>query len=337
MKLLKDILLYSLFLLSGIALFWWQYKDLDWEKLKHGLAITNYFWVGVAIFLGLLSQVSRAIRWKMLIEPLGYNPKVSNIFLSVLIMYFTNLLVPRAGEVARCTILAKYEKIPASKLIGTMIVERIADTLVMMGLAVIILGINISVFKRFLVLNPEVNAKLFRLLSLTNILLGLAAIALLVIIFLLVKPFKKGLLSEKIKRVKTGLKEGVKSILLLENKWYFIGHTLFIFLMWLLMLYVVFLAYPPTSHLTIWAGMFTFLMGGLAMFAPVSGGIGAWHFMVIESIFLYGIDRDNGKIFALIAHSSTNLIYIIFGSAALILLPIMNRRLAQKKQQDVIK
>jgi glycosyltransferase 2 family protein len=326
MKLLKKFLLYTVFLFLGVSLFWLQYKNLDWVTLKHGLAVTNYWWILIAIIFGLLSHVSRAIRWKMLIKPLGYDPKVSNIFLSVLVMYFTNLLLPRAGEVARCTILSKYEKIPASKLIGTMIVERIADTLTMLVLAVFILGINLSVFKRFLQSNPEVNKKLVTLLSITNIILAVGVIALIVIIFLLVKPFKKTGFNEKFKKIKNELKEGIKSILMLKNKWYFLAHTLFIFLMWLLMLYVVFLAYPPTRHLTIWTGMFTFLMGGLAMLAPVNGGVGAWHFMVRQSILLYGISMDDGKIFALIAHSSTNLVFIIFGSAALILFPILNRK-----------
>lgn len=330
MKLYKKILLYSLFLLLGAGLFWWQYKNLDWATLKHGLAMTNYVWILVAIVFGLLSHLSRAIRWKMLMAPLGYNPKVSNVFLSILVMYFTNLLVPRAGEVARCTILSKYEKIPASKLIGTMIVERIADTITMIGLAVIIIGVNLSVFKRFLALNPAVNDKLVTLLSITNILLGIGVVALIIVIFFLVKPLKKSGLNEKIKTIKDELKEGIKSILLLDNKWYFLAHTLFIFLMWLLMLYVVFLAYPPTSHLSIWCGTFTFLMGGLAMLAPVQGGMGAWHFMVIQSIFLYGIDKTDGKIFALIAHSSTSLVYLIIGGIAFILFPLLNRGIKEK-------
>jgi hypothetical protein len=88
--------------------------------------------------------------------------------------------------------------------------------------------------------------------------------------------------------------------------------------MWLIMLYVVFLAYEPTSHLTLRVGMVTFLMGGLAMLAPVQGGIGPWHFMVVETLILYGIPKTQGLIFAAVAHTSTNLIYIVWGGAALI-------------------
>jgi uncharacterized protein (TIRG00374 family) len=326
MKILKNIAKYLIFLAIGAFLFWWVYRDLDIKNLKKGLLETNYFWIVVSLLLGLLSHYSRAIRWKMLIKPLGYNPKVGNIFLSVLVMYMVNLFVPRAGEVARCTILAKYEKIPASKLVGTMIVERIADTLTMLMLAVIIFIINLSVLQKFFDVHPEFGQNIFNLLTLTNIILVVIVIILIFVIVLLFRPDRNGKLYAFIKKIKTNLKEGVKSILKLENKWYFIGHTLFIFLMWLLMLYSVFLAYPPTNHLTIWVGMFTFLMGGLAMLMPVQGGIGPWHFMVMESLFLYGIDKTDGKIFALIAHSATNLIYLVLGLIAMFLFTALNKK-----------
>jgi len=326
MKLIKDIAKYLVFLAIGVGVFWWVYRDLDTKKLLAALTEVNYFWVTVSVMLSMLSHVSRAIRWKMLIKPMGYNPKVSNIFLSVLVLYFTNLIAPRAGEVARCTILSKYEKIPASKLIGTMIVERIADFVTMMILAVIILAINIGVLKRFFNVHPEFGRNILEILSLTNILLVIAVIALVIVIILLVRPSKDGKLYHKINQLKANFKEGLKSILKLENKWAFIGHTLFIFLMWLLMLYVIFLAFEPTRHLSIWVGMFTFLMGGLAMLMPVQGGIGPWHFMVMESLFLYGISQTDGQIFALIAHSSTSLIYLFFGLVAYAVFPLMNRK-----------
>ncbi len=326
MKLLKDVAKYVAFLAIGIGVFWWVYKDLNMAELKAALSEVNYFWVAVSVMLSMLSHVSRAIRWKMLIKPMGYNPKVSNIFLSVLVLYFTNLIAPRAGEIARCTILSKYEKIPASKLIGTMIVERIADFVTMMILAVIIFAINVGVLRRFFDVHPEFGKSALDLLTFTNILLVLAVVVLLIIIILLVRPSKEGKLYQTINHLKANFKEGIKSILKLENKWYFVGHTIFIFFMWLMMLYVVFLAFEPTKHLSIWVGMFTFLMGGLAMLMPVQGGIGPWHFMVMESLFLYGISYKDGQIFALIAHSSTSLIYLFFGLVAYALFPLLNRK-----------
>jgi hypothetical protein len=129
---------------------------------------------------------------------------------------------------------------------------------------------------------------------------------------------------KRIRLIRQNFISGIKSIAQLENKWLFAGHTIFIFIMWLFMLYVIFLAYKPTSHLSLETGMITFLMGGLAMLAPVQGGIGPWHFMVYETLFIYGIDKADGKVFALIAHASTNLIYLFLGLAALLIMPLVN-------------
>ncbi|MBN2613232.1 MAG: flippase-like domain-containing protein [Bacteroidales bacterium] len=336
-----NITKYTIFLAIGITLFYLVYKDYPIEEFKKAFKSINYFWIFVSITLGILSQVSRAIRWNMLIRPLGYNPKLYNSFLSVLVLYFVNLIAPRAGEVARCTVLSKYEKIPFAKLVGTVFVERMADLVTLMILAVIIILSQLSVFVRFFDVHPEMKENLLKLLSGRNIFIGVAAIALLVAAFILTRKYFRSRKEENsnslVKRLKTlkhNFVDGIKSILKLENKWYFIGHTMFIFLMWLFMLYVIFLAYEPTKHLTIWTGMITFLMGGLAMLAPVQGGIGAWHFMVFETLFIYGIAKPEGKMFAFIAHASTNLIYLGLGLLALILLPIINRKYFPGKTKE---
>jgi glycosyltransferase 2 family protein len=169
-------------------------------------------------------------------------------------------------------------------------------------------------------------------LSARNLAIALAIIALLVLAFIVFNRYmnrkkneKGNMLARNIRKIKQNFMEGIQSIIHLENKWAFVGHTIFIFIMWLFMLYVIFLAYPPTAHLSLQTGMITFLMGGLAMLAPVQGGIGPWHFMVYETLFIYGIDKYHGKIFALIAHASTNLIYLVFGLIALIIIPMVNR------------
>ncbi len=134
-----NIFKYFIFLGAGIFVFWWVYKDEPLDKYKGAFQHLNYFWILLSIFFSVLSQISRAMRWNMLIRPLGYNPKLYNSFLSVLMLYFVNLLLPRAGEVFRCTILSRYEKIPFAKLAGTVFVERLADLITLMLLAVVII------------------------------------------------------------------------------------------------------------------------------------------------------------------------------------------------------
>jgi uncharacterized protein (TIRG00374 family) len=330
---------YLLFLAIGIFIFWWIYKDLPIEELKSAFRNINYFWILVSLLLGVLAQISRAIRWNMLIRPLGYKPRFHNTFLSVLILYFINLLAPRAGEVVRCTVLSRYEKIPFTKLVGTVFVERMADIVTLVLLAILIIATQLGIFVKFFNVHPEMKEKLVTLLSLRNIAIGIAGLVILIVFYFVVRKYfrkksgdTKSTLINKLKHIKYDVFEGIKTILKLENKWYFIGHTLFIFIMWLFMLYVIFLAYEPTKHLTVWTGMIVFLMGGLAMIAPVQGGIGPWHFMVYETLFIYGIDKAHGKIFALIAHTSTNIIYyLIFGLIAFIMLPVLNNSRSSRK------
>ncbi len=320
-KVVFNIFKYLVFFAIGILIFWLLYRKIEWQELVGALKGLKYFWLFVSVFLGLLSQVSRTLRWKMLIKPMGYNPLFSNTFLSVLVLYFVNLIIPRAGEVARCTVLARTDKIPFTKLIGTVFIERLADVVMLFLLALVIFAMNLSIVVRFFELHPAILANLQKFLSLKYILLLIvAAIVFIAAMIFLRKRLKKSKKKGKLVELKDQFVDGIKSILHMEKKWLFIGYTAFIFFMWLVMLYVVFFAYEPTNNLTLRAGMVVFLMGGLGMLAPIQGGIGPWHFMVVETLILYGIQREEGLIFALVAHTTTNLIYILFGGIALLIL-----------------
>ena len=332
LKKILSISKYFVFLAIGVFVLWWVFKDEPLLKYKSAFAGLRYFWIVVSLVLNVFSQISRAIRWNMLIRPLGYNPRLYNSYMAVVIMYFVNLLLPRAGEVFRCTILSRYEKVPFAKLAGTVFVERMADFITLILLSVVILLSQFNIFVSFFNTHPAFKANFLNLFSLRNITMGLGAILLLLLAIILFNWYYKKKKSEssktfmkRIRLIKQNFISGIKSIAQLENKWLFIGHTLFIFVMWLFMLYVIFLAYEPTSHLSLQTGMITFLMGGLAMLAPVQGGIGPWHFMVYETLFIYGIDKADGKVFALIAHATTNLVYLFFGLIALLIIPIINK------------
>jgi uncharacterized protein (TIRG00374 family) len=336
-KIFINIVKFVTFLGIGIILLWGIFGDVGWENLKNALRGVNYFWIALSVVFSILSQVSRAVRWNMLIVQLGYKPRLFNTFLSVLFLYLVNLFLPRAGEVGRCKLLSKYEKIPFSKLAGTVFSERSTDFITLILLTVLIISTQIGKIKQIFDINriSKIFNEVFQentlnntagtgsILSPKNMLIGIGIIVAVVFVYVEIRDFLKkrkehqGItIRQKLNEFKNNLIEGIKTILRLKNKWRFIGHTLFIFLMWLLMFYVVFLAYEPTRHLSIYIGATTFIMGGLAMVLPIPGGIGSWHFMVILTLSVYGIDYTYGKIFALIAHSATNLIYIILGLMA---------------------
>ena len=339
-KIFLNILKYVGFLSIGLFIFWRIYNDEALiTSIKNALkSEVNYFWIIVSVFFGILSQFSRALRWKMLIKPLGYNPKLSNTFLSVLVLYFVNILIPRAGEVARCSVLDRTDKVPFTKLVGTVVVERLADVIALFMLAVVIFTVNIAKIRMFLEDNLD-ELSYEKIFQLKYLLIGIIVIVVLLAGFFVARKY----IQKKLNKIKENVIDGIKTIKKLDNVWAFVGHTAFIFLMWLLMLYVVFLAYEPTKHLSIWAGMFIFLMGGFAMLAPINAGIGPWHWMVSRSLLLFlastvGVYTETeieiSKTFAFIAHSATNLVYLFVGGAAFLYLVIVYF-LKKRKVSDV--
>lgn len=316
----KKLLKGTTFFIIGAGLFWYVYQDIDIQSINDALTELKYSWIFLSIILGLLSNLVRALRWKMLIEPLGYKPKTSNLFLSVQVLYFINLVIPRGGELARCGIIAKYEKIPFVKLLGTVFIERLTDFI---AFIIIFIGIFFwqltYIRKMFTSLKIDFSSFQSKLLT-----FGLLAI-LLILLYLIFK--KIGLLKKfqiKINNIKEEIKEGLKSIILIKNKWTYIFQTFLIFLMWLLMLYVMFFAFSPTRDMTFSAAIFTYTIGTLAYLLPIQAGIGVWHFLVIQCLYLYGLDIDSGMMFALIAHTFTNLVYLIFGTLGFMIIPLIN-------------
>lgn len=316
----KKLITGTFFLIIGVGLFWYVYQDLNILSIKVVLKELKYNWIILSIILELLSVLIRALRWKMLLESMGYKPKTSNLFFSVQILYFINLVIPRGGELARCGMIAKYEKIPFSKLVGTVFIERVTDFIAFVIIFFVVFFLQLSLIRKiFSTLNISTA-------DLQTKLLILITVAILIVIFYL--AFKKSRLfnkfQSKISKIKEEIMEGIKSIMLIEKKWTYLFQTFLIFLLWLLMLYVVFFAYPPTKDLTFSTAMFTYTIGSLAFLLPIQAGIGVWHFLVMECLHLFGIAKDSGKMFALVAHTFTNLGYLLFGTIGFISMPFIN-------------
>lgn len=301
------------------------YKDQDIDHIKNILTNdVNYFWIIFSLFLGLLSHISRTIRWNLMIEPLGRKPKILNTFLAVMVGYLMNLALPRMGEISRCGVLARYEKIPFTKLIGTVVVERLIDVLMLLILLLVVVLTQFGKVLEFLNNNPDVNEKLHRVLF-SPVVIGVIVLVIF-IVWISRHKIKESLLMKKVKGFVGQFAEGFQSIQKMDKKGAFIFHSIFIWFLYFVMLYCVFFAFGFTSHLTALSGLTVFVFGSFGMVAPVQGGIGAWHFMVIEALALYGVDRSDGKIFALLAHGSTTAMLIILGLIGMLVLPFVNER-----------
>lgn len=323
-NILKTLKFLSFFLI-GILIFWMVYKDQDINRIKGILTNeVNYWWIVVSLFLGLLSHISRSIRWNLMIEPLGKKPRIMNTFLAVMVGYLMNLALPRMGEISRCGILARYEKISFTKLVGTVVVERLIDMLMLLILLVIVILTQFGQVLEFLHNNPEVNEKLQKVIYSPVLLVGLVVV--LGIVWFARHKILQSTLLKKVKELVSKFIEGFQSIRAMKNKGSFIFHSVFIWLMYYLMFFVVFFSFSFTSHIGLLAGLTVFVLGSFGMVAPVQGGIGAWHFMVMEGLALYGVERADGKVYALLAHGTTTFMLIVLGLIGLIALPFVNER-----------
>lgn len=248
-----------------------------------------------------------------------------------MIMYLSNTAIPRSGEIARCGVMKRYENIPFSKLLGTVVVERVIDFIMLFILLFIVLITQFSVILSFIENNPDVGDK-FDFLSKTSNLLIMGAFTFLffLAILLLRKKMKNTIFYFKAKELMKNFWEGIKTIKNLEKKWLFIAHSFFIWIMYFLMIYVTFWSFEFTSHLSLLTGLTIFVMASFGMVAPSPGGIGTWHFMVIETLVIYGVERTpDASAFAFAAHGTMTLLIIVVGLISLLLIPIYNKKTAK--------
>ncbi len=329
---IKKVLTYALPLgLAGLLL-WYQYKDTSAETLLNDFKGADYKWIFISIIPALISHLSRARRWILLIEPVGYKPRFSATFLAVMSGYFANLILPRMGEVTRCGILQNSEKVPMSVSFGTVVAERTFDMimlLTMVGLAFLLQFDTLSTF-----LGPLFTGKVSSLQTGVSGLLMLVLLTMLIIAVLLF-TFRKRLMATaiygKAKTFAIGMWHGLVSVRKMKSKWEFFAHTLLIWVCYFLMTYFVFFAMPATQHLSISIGLAVFAIGGLAMIAPVQGGVGAFHFMVGAGFMLYGLSKPDADAAALIMHTTQTLFIIVLGGFCFLLSFLLTRKEARQQ------
>lgn len=334
-KTILKIVKFLAFFTLGAFIFWLIYKDQDINRIKSVLKNdVKYSWIALSLFLGLLSHISRTMRWGLMIEPIGHKPRFINTFLAVMVGYFMNLAFPRMGEISRCGVVTRYEKISFTKLFGTVVAERLIDVISLLILLIIVFFSQFGQMLNFLNHNPEIQQKLNAAITSPYLIVGV--IGLMVLAFVFRNAFKNSIIFKKMKSILQNFKEGFISIRSIKRKGWFYFHSVFIWVLYYLMLYVVFFAFDFTKNLGPIAGLTTFVLASFGMVAPVQGGIGAWHFMAIEALSLYGVANENAVIFAFVSHTSTTAMIILLGIISVSILPFINRRndITDKKENQ---
>ena len=311
---LKATLKIVLPLLLGGVLVWYSLQKVPLSTLAEYFKNANYLWIGLGVFLGFLSHISRAYRWKFMIEPMGYTLRLPNSVMAVFAAYLINYTIPRAGEVSRATILTNYDGVPFEKGFGTIVAERIADTLVMLIIIGITFLMEFDVIYDFFFANLNFKRQWW-------VLVGFVLVA-----YLLVLVFKKSThpIINKLRTLFKGFSEGILSIFKMKKKWAFIAHTIFIWSMYVLMFYVTSFSIDATSELPFSAILIGFIAASFSI-AATNGGIGSYPLAVYAAFSIFNVAQAPSLAFGWIMWTSQTLMIIILGGLSLISLPIYNK------------
>ncbi len=295
----------------GALILYMVYDDFDFSLLWSELMGMNLWWFAVTVVFGIMSHVVRGWRWRLTLAPLGYNPSAATCVDSVYVAYAANLVLPRVGEVSRCVILERHERVPFAHALGTLVMERMIDTLMVVLITLLAVALQWQVFVEFI---GEAGFRLpgGAILStphgLVISLLSMVAIVVLLFFFL-----RKLSIWQKIRSFAARFMEGLLSLKKMKNGWLFVVETVGIWFCYFMQFYLCFFCFGFSSGLSVAAGLLLFVGGSIAVVVPTPNGAGPWHFAIISIMVLYGVSTTDAQVFALIVHSTQTLLVAILG------------------------
>ncbi|MGL4518844.1 MAG: lysylphosphatidylglycerol synthase transmembrane domain-containing protein [Phocaeicola sp.] len=318
-KVVSKLLQILLPLLLGSAILVWMYRDFNfsrvWQVLTGGM---NYGWMLATVVFGVLSNLFRSWRWKLTLEPMNEHPSTASCIYAVFVAYASNLIIPRLGEVSRCAILSKHDGVSFSKSLGTVVSERLIDTLCVGLITLVTLVSQSHIFASFFQVTGTNTDEWVALFTSTNFYIVLVCIvAFFILLYFVIQNVGT---FAKVRGILKNVWEGVFSLRHVKNIPLLIFYTVAIWFSYFMQLYLSFFCFDFSSDLTIQAGMVMFVIGSIAAVVPTPNGAGPWHFATITMLVLYGVGKEDAGIFALIVHGIQTFLLIllgIYGMAAL--------------------
>ncbi len=324
---IRQIIRFTLFLAAGLLLLYFAFRGINFSEMAQHFKEAKYSWILLSLVFAVISHLSRARRWMILIEPLNYRPKFRNTFYSLMVGYLANFALPRIGEVTRCVSLGRKEKIPVDSLFGTVIVERAVDLISMFIILFVLLVARFDQFGAFFsdfIFGPlgEKLANIFGQTLYFWIIIGVIFAGLLATLVILRKKILEWKLTRKITEIIRGVAKGLKTVWTMNRKWEFLLQTLIIWINYAMMTWIIVFSLPDiTGHLKFVDGIFLLVAGSLGMSAPVQSGIGAFHWIVSRGLhYVYGLDLTEGLVFATLQHESQTILVLILGTISMIFL-----------------
>jgi uncharacterized protein (TIRG00374 family) len=330
-KYFKSIIKFILFTALGILLIYLSIKNLSAAQRMEifvSFRQANYFWIFLAILCGALSHFIRAVRWRRLLAPMGYSPKTKDMFLATLIGYFANYAIPRLGEISRCSVLYKTDKIPLNKSRGTGVTERVFDLLIFVIIFFVTVFLEKERIGSYLDTNiyPQFNEKLGFLGNQYFIFFVIAFFVLLIGLYLIFrKKIKKTKFFISVKNLFDGFLLGIRSLFKIKKAWLFILESVSIWVLYFFMTYLCFFSMQETSSLSANAGLATLVIGSFGIMVT-PGGLGLYPILAQETLKLYGIGKITGLAMGWIIWTSQTVMILAFGSVALIIISLHTKK-----------
>lgn len=312
----------------GVYVIYDQYERLavdGRQAVADSFKNADYVWVWISVLLGILSHLSRAYRWKYMLEPLNYKPKLLNSFFAVMISYVANLAFNRVGEATRCAVMTKYEGAPFGQLFGTVIAERVADMVILLIIMAGVIVLQLPIIGGYA---EKLLDSYLATRSLSGLVIkaaiGIAVLfAVSVIGWRLIKHSQHPLFV-KARQSMAGLIDGILAIMRMKDNWKFALHTVAIWGLYVLMFWAPFLSLPGTAQAPAGAVLASFVLASLSI-AVVQGGIGVYPVAVGQALVLYGVPMSDGLALGWIVWVAQTAMLVLFGGLSLLLMPLYNR------------
>lgn len=295
------------------------------QKVVNDFGQVNYWLILAVLGVYSISNLSRAVRWNMLLRALGYKPKLANAFITIIIGYFANLGLPRMGEVVRAGVMARYERMAVEKVIGTIVVDRVMDVISILIITALAFLLQFETIWAFVDEQVSLSARFGGVGNLLIVLFGAFALA-STLVYVFRQRLMRTTLFRKIAAIASGFWEGIKTIRQLDRPWWFVLHSINVWLMFFTMTYILFWAFPPTAGLPVIAVLVVFVFGAWGVVIPSPGGMGTYHFLAQLALSIYGVSGEDGFSWANISFFSVQIgSNIIGGLLGFIILPIINK------------
>ena len=297
----------------GIGILWWMYRGTNWSDFGHYvLHEMNWWWMLLSLAFGILPQMARAWRWKMALEPLGEHPRRTSCIDAIFMSYAASLVIPRVGEVTRCGTLKTADGVSFTKSLGTVVTERLVDSLLMLLFTGIAFLLQLPMFLRFLKeTNTNIGDLLYRFTGTGYIVTFICLVAALIAGFVAIRRFsffKKG------RDMLRDMWEGGLSLRKVRNLPLYLFYSVLIWVGYFLHFYIAFFSFDFTAHLSIGAAFLIFCVGTFAVLVPTPNGAGPWHFAVKTMLVLYGVAETQAIMFALTVHTIQTALVVLLGA-----------------------